>query len=344
MKSAALTAATLASGALLIGACGGNGSSNSILPFTNTPVPTPSVLACGASGGEGCGGAPTAVPTADGSGSGSNSASALYKQLLQGRFAQSPKGYGSASFKAQSLDDTERSDGVAGVVKVTFSGSSDYLLVAVYNSIEQTGLGSADFSTQLPEGSAQQFLPYLPDAVCATGGGKAACSIQEESVLVISVATDMTGASTLIQNGDQLVTSYQGVAPNQSPASSPTSTGQLDGCSLLTASEAAAALHASSIAPRPDSFGNCTYQDVFSSNGSIEIEPEDGGASKYAFDHSNITNPEDVSGIGDKAFAFVSAAGFTEVHILKGSNYVVVNFPGSLSAAEKVAKEVAGRM
>ena len=340
LKPAAIAAVTLAFGAVLISACGGNKP----LPLVPTPMDTPSVIACDASGSNGCGGAPTAVPTSDGSGSNSDSASALYKQLLKGKFDSSPKGYGSASFKSQSLDDTDRSNGVAGVVKITFSGSSDYLLVAVYNSIEQTGRGSANFSGQLPAGSSERFLPYLPNADCATGGGRAECSIQEESVLVISVAADMTGASTLIQSGDQLAQSYQGASASSSPTDSPTSSGQADGCSLLTASEAAAALHASSITPRADSFGNCTYQDVFSSNGSIEIQPEDGGASKYDFDHSNIDHPQDLSGIGDKAFAFVSAAGFTEVHILKGSHYVVVNFPGSLSAAEKVAKEVAGRM
>ncbi|MGH2633239.1 MAG: hypothetical protein ACRDG3_07500, partial [Tepidiformaceae bacterium] len=120
--------------------------------------------------------------------------------------------------------------------------------------------------------------------------------------------------------------------------------GQADGCSLLTASEAEAALHVSNITPRPDSFGNCSYKGASETDGGIEISPEDGGASKYNFDHSNIDNPQDLSGIGDKAFAFVSAAGFTEIHILKGGNYVVVNFPGALSAARTIAKEVAGRM
>jgi len=163
-------------------------------------------------------------------------------------------------------------------------------------------------------------------------------------VFVISVASDMPGAAALIQSGDKLVASNQGDSATSSPGDSPSSTAQADGCSLLTASEAEAALHVSDITPRADSFGSCTYQDVFSSAGSIEVQPENGGASKYSFDHSNIDHPQDLSGIGDKAFAFVSAGGFTEIHILKGGNYVVVNFPGSLSAAEKVAKEVAGRM
>ena len=294
----------------------------------------------------GCGGAPTAVPTTDGSdgGSGSQSASALYKQLLNGKFDQSPKGYGTATFKSQSLDDTDRSDGVNGIVKITFRGSSDYLLVAVYNSEDQANQASQDYSDMLPSGGDRQFLPFLPGADCATGQGHASCGIQEGSVLVVSMADNMTGASNLIQSGDALATSYQGEAANPSPDASPSADSAAGGCSLLTASEAEAALHVSNITPHPDAFGNCSYKGTSETDGGIEVLPEVAGASKYGFDHSNIDHPQDLSGIGDKAFAFASAAGFTEIHILKGDKYVVVNFPGSLSAAEKVAKEVAGRM
>ena len=343
---AGFAAALLALGVVLLSACGSNSPSVITCQASDSNgCGAPSVIPCdSADTNGGCGGAPTAAPTGDGSGTGGQSASALYKQLLKGKLDPSPKGYGSASFKSQSLDDTDRSDGVDGIVKITFGGSSDYLLVAVYNSQAQASQGSQDYSDMLPSGGARQFLPYLPGADCATGGGHASCGVQEGSVFVISVANDMPGAAALIQSGDKLVASYQGDSVTSSPEDSPSSTAQADGCSLLTASEAEAALHVSDITPRADSFGNCTYQDVFSSAGSIEVQPEDGGASKYSFDHSNIDHPQDLSGIGDKAFAFVSAGGFTEIHILKGGNYVVVNFPGSLSAAEKVAKEVAGRM
>src|SRR5665213_590807 len=45
---------------------------------------------------------------------------------------------------------------------------------------------------------------------------------------------------------------------------------------------------------------------------SSRIQPEDGGSSKHDFDHSRLRRTQAASGIGDKAFAFVSAGGFTE--------------------------------
>lgn len=328
-KALVIGAVMLACGAALLSACSGGGNS--------------SVITCHANGGSGCGG-PTLAPD---SGSDSGSTSSLYTQLLNAKFDQAPKGYGRASFSSQSLDSTNRSNGVNGIVKVTFSGSSDYLLLAVYDSAEESGQGAQDFSNMLPSGSARTFLPFLPNADCATGQNAATCGIVEGQVLVVSVApSGMNGASTLVQAGDQLAISYEGSAPNPSPKTAPASSGQLDACSLLTASEAESALQTSNITPRPDPLGNCNYQSASETDGGIEIQPEAGGATKYNFDkqQNNGFQSQDLSGIGDKAWAFFSAAGSTQVHILKGNNYVIVIVPGSLNTAKAVAKEVAGRM
>ncbi len=299
----------------------------------------------------------SSAASAGGSSSGSNAPSgqagvtgaALFKELKAARFAKTPQGYGTVTYGEQAPDATDKTNGVVGIVRITFSGSTDALLLAVYGNADQSAAGMQNYSSILPTGNARAFLPYLPDADCANGQGGSACGIQSGLILVIAKSANLNGAAVLIEAGKVLADSLQAKDIVPTTTGNPTGSSGAASCKLVTASEAASALKTSAVTQRVDLLGNCQYVSQQSPTDSVNLLIDSGGPSKYDFDHNRISAAQDVSGIGDRAFIFVSQAPFVELHILKGNNYVVVtiynegdsSLPASITALGKI---VAKRM
>ena len=316
------------------------------------------LVACGGGGGNkvtvttgGSGGSTSGSNSSTGSnapsGQASVSGATLFKELKAARFSKTPQGYGNVSYGEQAPDATDKTNGVVGIVKITFSGSTDALLLAVYGNADQAATGMQNYSSILPTGSSRKFLPYLPDADCADGEAGSACGILSGMVLVIAKASNINGAAALIEAGKALADSVQvkDVAPT--PAGS--TSGDAATCKLVTAAEAASALKTTAVTQRVDLLGNCQYVSQQAPTNSVNISIDTGGPSKYDFDHNRISAAQDVSGIGDRAFVFVSQAPFVELHILKGNKYVILtiynegdsNLPTSVQTLGKI---VAKRM
>ncbi len=322
--------------ATLLVACGGGGGSNN----SND------------TGGGGTGG------NSGGSTGGSNQPSGqtvvnpqtVFNQLKAARFSKTPTGYGTVSYSQQAPDATDKTNGIVGIVQITFSGSSDALLLAVYGSNDQAAAGMQNYSNLLPSGSARKFLPYLPDADCADGQGGGACGIQSGLILVIAKSKAVAGgAAVLVEAGKALADSVQAKDIVPATGANPTGSSGSDACKLLTASEAASALKTSAVTQRTDLLGNCQYLSQQSPTNSVNLQPDSGGPSKYDFDRNRVTPVQDVTGVGDRAFIFVSQASFVELHILKGNNYVVVVLyndadPNLTATATALGKIIAKRM
>ena len=294
--------------ATLLVACGGGGNNGSTE----------------GAGNSGAGGAVSSGGSTQPSGQTVVNPQTEFKQLEAARFSQLPQGYGTASYGEQAPDSTDKANGIVGIMRITFSGSSDALLLAVYNSPDQANKAMQSFSNLLPTGNARKFLPYLPDADCADASGGGACGILSGNILVVAKSKQVAnGAAALIEAGKAMADSVQGkdIVPAGSSASGDNTSAA---CKLITPDEAQSALKATAVTQHVDRLGNCQYASAQSPTDSVNLQPDSGGASKYAADHSRLTGVKDVNGVGDKAFLFVSQAPYVELHILKGNNYVVL--------------------
>jgi hypothetical protein len=120
-----------------------------------------------------------------------------------------------------------------------------------------------------------------------------------------------------------------------------------DTCSLLTAEEISAALHERIQAPQSMPFSGCLWR----GSGTDSVTVEAPGTGRPGFDNAEqrVSPIIPLSGIGDAAFAFVSAAGFVEIGLLKADGFFTVlvqmrDAKAARSAAEVLAAKIAGRI
>jgi len=120
-----------------------------------------------------------------------------------------------------------------------------------------------------------------------------------------------------------------------------------DTCRLLTTEEISAALHESIQAPQSMPFGGCLWR----GSGTDSVTLEAPGTGRPGFDNAEqrVSPIIPLSGIGDAAFAFVSAAGFVEIGLLKADGFFTVlvqtrDAKAARSVAELLASKIAGRL
>lgn len=94
--------------------------------------------------------------------------------------------------------------------------------------------------------------------------------------------------------------------------------------------------------------GLCEWRSKGVAGDGLTIQVDDGGQDKYDFDRAKLP-VNDIAGVGDAAFAFVSPAGFVQLGMMKGGIYVAIilqvqNAPDVLDRAEALARAIAGRM
>jgi hypothetical protein len=120
-------------------------------------------------------------------------------------------------------------------------------------------------------------------------------------------------------------------------------------CALLTASEAAAAMRSSVLHAREDSMETCFYGSQSAAGDGVSLQLIDGGCSKFDFDHSRLGSATTLNDIGDEAFEFVSLAGFVQVYVLKGNQYLAITLtnrrdPNARYSANEIARQIADRI
>ncbi|HEV8014219.1 MAG TPA: hypothetical protein VGP48_01735 [Stellaceae bacterium] len=121
----------------------------------------------------------------------------------------------------------------------------------------------------------------------------------------------------------------------------------VDTCALATTAELQAIVNQPVRGPLPGGPGICAWQ--IGGMNAISIQYNATGQAGFDNAKSRTTNTVALSGIGDAAFAFVSAAGFVQVDVVKHNRFVVVIDQGGgaatrLAAAKAIAAKVASRL
>ena len=257
---------------------------------------------------------------------------------------------------------TDAEAGIIGVVSLVFAGptsSNVEIRYAVFARTDQAKQYGVFLSQHL--GGQQQFLPYLPDAICAANARMEVCGIPSGNVFVGAIARGVAHANTHDQQVIRGVSAAQalqyalrnlkqvrdgiGQGPAlqaAAPTPNPNATGP---CALLTAADAAAVMRSPVMNPT-NSLGTCFYGSRSSPGDGVALQLIDGGRSKFDFDHQRISYTKTLSGIGDGAFEFASAAGFVQVYVLKGGQYFSITLTNSRDralarSANQLAKQIA---
>ena len=120
-----------------------------------------------------------------------------------------------------------------------------------------------------------------------------------------------------------------------------------DPCSLLTVEEVSAALNERIQAPQSIQSDGCLWRGA----GTDSVTLEAPGTGRPGFDsaETKISPIVRLSGIGDAAFAFVSAAGFVEIGLVKADRFFTVlvqarDAKSARTAAELLASKIASRL
>jgi hypothetical protein len=254
-------------------------------------------------------------------------------------------GFTSITPKQVAPNTTDAEAGIIGVAGLVFAGptsSNVEIRYAVFVRAGQAKQYGVFFSEHL--GGQQQFLPYLPDAICAANSQMEVCGIPSGNVFVGAIARGVAHANTHDQQVIRGVSAAQALqyallnlkqvrdSIGQSPApqaAAPTPNPNTTGpCALLTAADAAAVMRSRVMSPT-NSLGTCFYGSQSSPGDGVALQLIDGGRSKFDFDQGSISNTRPLNGLGDAAFEFFSAAGFVQVYVVKGNHYFEITLTNS---------------
>jgi len=108
----------------------------------------------------------------------------------------------------------------------------------------------------------------------------------------------------------------------------------IDPCALVATADLQAITHQKVVGPKPQGVGICAWQ--IAGGFALSIQLNETGQAGFANAQSRTQGAKPVSGIGDAAFVFVSAAGFDAVHLVKHDHYVVITYQGGSSAADRL--------
>jgi hypothetical protein len=94
--------------------------------------------------------------------------------------------------------------------------------------------------------------------------------------------------------------------------------------------------------------GLCMWRSTAVPGDALTVREDAGGPDKYDFDRSRLP-VHDLRGVGDKAFAFVSPAGFVQMGMMKSGIYVTLvlqlqHGQDRLERATQLAQAIAARM
>src|SRR5579859_3569580 len=94
--------------------------------------------------------------------------------------------------------------------------------------------------------------------------------------------------------------------------------------------------------------GLCSWRSLRTAGDALTVQIDAGGDDKFDLDHAKL-RVRDLQGVGDRAFAFVSPAGFVQVGMMRAGTYVTLVLmlqqgTDRLERATALAKAIAQRM
>ena len=113
----------------------------------------------------------------------------LYQALFSKQLAQMPEGFSSASLGSMPLKPAAQQAGMAGIAKITLTGkdTKGEVRYAVFSNRHDIETYARDFS--MP--GKPIFFPYFPKAVCSSNGNQQACEIEDGTVMIFAIITDL---------------------------------------------------------------------------------------------------------------------------------------------------------
>jgi hypothetical protein len=307
-------------------------------------------------------------------------ATQLCNTLSRTQPSQLPRQFVSASTGAVAPNANDQQSGITCVASLKLAGDSfsGEIRYAVFPSAQQAKAYSSVFDGAIGASiNPRFFLPYMPSADCVRNGAgdTQACGISSGNVFVIGVSRGIVtantregqvirgiGAGNLVQYGIRHLNAVRGslglataeaysdvpqpFAAPSAPAGQPSTSNP---CTILTKSEAAAAMRSPVMDARFDSMSTCYYGSQMMPGNGVALQLNDGGRSKFDFDHGRMSGTRTVPNTGDAAFEFASAAGFVQLYVVKGNTYFTITLtnqrdPHLSRTAIQLARQIASQV
>jgi hypothetical protein len=318
-----------------------------------------------------------AVLIAAGDAPAADQATQLCKALQTTKPSQLPRGFITASTGSVTPNANDQQTGMSCIASLKLGGDSfsGEIRYAVFPGAQQAKAYSSVFDGAIGASiNPRFFLPYMPNADCVRSalGDTQACGIANGSVFVIGFARGIVTANTregqvirgvgagnlvefairqLNQARTQLgmaVESPSEAQPTMPSASAAQSNGP-NPCVILTKSEAAGAMRSPVMDARFDSMSTCYYGSQMMPGNGVALQLNDGGRSKFEFDHGRMSGTRMVPNTGDAAFEFASAAGFVQLYVVKGNTYFTITLtnqrdPNISRTASQLARQIASQL
>ena len=117
-------------------------------------------------------------------------AAKLYGALLSTQPERMPKGFSSASLGSMPLNQGSQQAGIVGIAKISLAGSDTkgQVRYAVFSTQRDIEAYVREFS--MPGNPI--FFPDFPKARCTSHGDQQACEIEDGTVMIMAIITDLT--------------------------------------------------------------------------------------------------------------------------------------------------------
>lgn len=275
-------------------------------------------------------------------------ATQVYEGLLASRPVTVPRGFSSASTKAVRLSADDARNGMIGAVQIDFAGATAGTTAQIRYAVFAQAGDATKYSEQVSQsltarGGQRIFFPYFPGADCVTSGGNQVCTRASGDVFILAVSTGIVSANThehqLLRGDsagnvgrialaylDSVRDSIGQVGPAAPPSRSPVHGSTSGACAIMTAADASAAMSSPVGNPRQDATGTCYYASQSSPGDGVSVQLLAGGRKQFDWVRGRLRGVVPLSGVGDAAFEFVSAAGFVQVYAVRKDQYFMVTF------------------
>jgi hypothetical protein len=300
-----------------------------------------------------------------------DAATRVYEGLLKSKPITMPRGFSSASTSAVRLNADDSRNGIIGAVEIDFAGApagvTARIRYAVFAQASDTTRYSEQVSRTLTARGVQRvFFPGFPGADCVASGQNQVCARASGDVFILAVSTGIASANThehQTLRGDsagnvgrialaylQSVRGSIGQAgPPAPPSRSPIQASTPDPCAIMTGADVVAAMKSPMENPRRDTTGTCYYGSQTRPGEGVSLQLLSGGREQFDLVRHRMRGVMPLSGVGDAAFEFASAAGFIQIYALRGNQYFMLTFfersaPDARRTAAALARLIATRI
>jgi hypothetical protein len=274
---------------------------------------------------------------------------ALHKALLAYDPSELPRdSFHTVTTQDFPIPEADKNEGLIDVVVALLDKGGNEATIGYFLFADpMMGQHFYDTHAALPGG---QPITFPPTARCTVkDSGHGLCTALLENKLVLITADAVNGGSQAIGAIGAAYRHYENaltaIGSSEAP-SNPSEAAALSICELAKSDEVAALLGGAAT-PSEDPLGNCIWR----GNGGaiLTISPDPGGPGKFDLDLKTLYGVRTVSGVGDQAYAFVSAAGFIQFGFTVGSRYItlIVQNPADptlLADTKLLAAKIAARL